>query len=126
MVAAQLRHAETIHEVWVAMRFAAAPLGASAIALRLPEGRPSEPWSYESARFAERSRALRARFSLAVERPGERCIELGWSDGRTHVDRDTELAVELLCRHVADAVERIGPRSEGRAAVPVAGLRRAG
>ena len=55
----------------------------------------------------------RARFSLLGERPDEGRIELGFSDGRRTVDRDTEIAVELLCEHVHAAVERIAARQAG-------------
>ncbi len=43
---------------------------------------------------------LRARFSLLGERPDDGRLELGFTDGRRTVDRDTEIAIELLCEHV--------------------------
>ena len=98
---------ETPWDVWVAVRFAAAPLGACAIALHL-----ADPASAASEDFTEgflgASRGLlRKQFGLEVERPGTRRIELGWADGRMGIDRDTEIAVELLCEHIACAVDRI-------------------
>jgi UDP-GlcNAc:undecaprenyl-phosphate GlcNAc-1-phosphate transferase len=55
---------------------------------------------------------LRARFSLLGERPDDGRLELGFTDGRRTVDRDTEIAVELLCEHVYAAVQRIAARHE--------------
>ena len=66
-------------------------------------------WGFDQAPLG----LLRARFSLLGERPDEGGIELGYSDGRRTVDRDTEIAVELLCEHVHAAVERIAARQAG-------------
>jgi hypothetical protein len=41
------------------------------------------------------------------ERQGESFIELGWTDGRSSMDRDTEVAVEELCSMLAPAVGRL-------------------
>ena len=41
------------------------------------------------------------------ERPDTGVLELGWVDGRKQIDRDTEIAVELLCEHVLHALSRI-------------------
>ena len=43
---------------------------------------------------------------LLGERPDGGAIELGWSDGRTRVERDTEIGVELLCEHVLQALQQ--------------------
>jgi hypothetical protein len=40
-------------------------------------------------------------------------MELGFDDGRTSLDRDTEIAVELLCECVHAAAERIAARQDG-------------
>jgi UDP-GlcNAc:undecaprenyl-phosphate GlcNAc-1-phosphate transferase len=50
---------------------------------------------------------FRARYSLLGERPDEGMVEFGWTDGRTLVDRDTEIAIELLCEHALGALARI-------------------
>ncbi len=103
----QLRRARSFHEVWEAVRSAAVPLGAQAIALQAPE-LPEEELSEGFDLPEDREPAmLRARFGLVAERPGDRHLELGFIDGRTSVDRDTEIAVELLCDHVSAALDRI-------------------
>jgi hypothetical protein len=45
-------------------------------------------------------------------RPDDGRIELGFTDGRRTVDRDTEIAIELLCEHVHAAVERMAALHE--------------
>jgi UDP-GlcNAc:undecaprenyl-phosphate GlcNAc-1-phosphate transferase len=109
-----LREAEEPWEIFVALRFAVAPLGASAIALRLPElqGAPPEGFS-EGFEGRGGEDLLRARFGLAVGLPGRSEIEVAWTDGRDTVDRDTEIAIEILCGHVAGALER-AERSRAR------------
>jgi hypothetical protein len=47
------------------------------------------------------------RYGLGLERPGETCIELRWSDGRDCMDRETELAIEELCCCLVLAMGRL-------------------
>ena len=61
---------------------------------------------------------------LAVERPGDDHIELGWTDGRLQVDRGTEVAIELLCDHLVVALERIERSRARRESGKVIALRR--
>lgn len=119
----ELRSARTIEEVRVALSMAADALSAKAIALHLPE----EPDGIEllAAGFDEiPSTAFRARYGLFPERPGDTHIELGWDDGRTSIDRDTEIAVEIVCDHVAAAMERIASAASEPQRLSVANLRR--
>lgn len=114
-VAEHLRAAQTHWEVWTALQFAAAPLGASAIALRLPaETAESEPEDFELGFEPVSRRMFRVHYGLVVEHPGHRQIELGWTDGRKAIDRDTEIAIEILCEHLSDALERIDRVPEER------------
>jgi UDP-GlcNAc:undecaprenyl-phosphate GlcNAc-1-phosphate transferase len=104
-------------EVWASIRDAAGALGAVAVALRFAPG-AGEPEVEEG--FDEVGlELLRARYGLLPERPGDAWLELGWTDGRATVDRDTEIAIELLCDHVSTALERLE-----RAAGPAPALAR--
>lgn len=101
-----LSRAQSFDEVWEGLRCAAPGLGACAVRLSL------EPSSSTRTEFSEGFDAgapelLRARYGLVLERPDEDVLELGWADGRQGVDRDTEIAVELLCEHLSTAVERL-------------------
>ena len=35
----------------------------------------------------------------------ERVLELGWSDGRQEIDRDTEIAVDIFCEYLGEALD---------------------
>jgi UDP-GlcNAc:undecaprenyl-phosphate GlcNAc-1-phosphate transferase len=111
-----LRDARTLDDVWLALRLGAKGVGASAIALRpVPAAPPPrEPFTHG---FDVAEELLVARFGLDPERPGgpgETFLELGWNDGRVEIDRDTEIAVEILCGEVSGALERLGVRTQRR------------
>jgi UDP-GlcNAc:undecaprenyl-phosphate GlcNAc-1-phosphate transferase len=115
----RLRAAPDFEGVWAILREATGPLGASAVGLRLEDG---EELAHG---FVGRPPGLlRARYGLFPERPGDACLEVGWTDGRDTVDRDTEIAIELLCAHVATALERLGRDAEPAALAEVVNLRR--
>jgi hypothetical protein len=48
-----------------------------------------------------------ARYPLRNERPEANRLKLGWSGGPEVVDRDTEIAVDVLCDHLRNALSRI-------------------
>jgi UDP-GlcNAc:undecaprenyl-phosphate GlcNAc-1-phosphate transferase len=103
---AALAKARTLDEAWAALVAAADELGAAAVALSVElsaGGRQEFSEGFEEGGAA----MLRARYGLVMERPDDDTVEFGWSDGRPEVDRDTEIAVELLCDHLSTAVERI-------------------
>ncbi len=110
-----MRHSASVDEIWEGVKGAAAALGASCAALTLVERRGDESaTTMRSVGFDEAGPELfRARYSLLGERPDEGAIELGWTDGRTAVDRDTEIGVELLCEHVMTALQRLDPGRAG-------------
>jgi UDP-GlcNAc:undecaprenyl-phosphate GlcNAc-1-phosphate transferase len=123
-IGATLRAAADLTEVWLAVRLAGKALSAAAVALHLPDDPPegAEPLSVG---FDELDgEALRARYGLFPERPGDTHLELAWVDGRASVDRDTEIAIELVCDHVASALDRIGRSEELAAGMKVVNLRR--
>jgi UDP-GlcNAc:undecaprenyl-phosphate/decaprenyl-phosphate GlcNAc-1-phosphate transferase len=96
-----LAGAETLRDMWEGARTGASALGATAVALRL---KSADAWAEG---FDAEAEILSARYGLMPERPGEAQLELGWDDGRELVDRDTEIAIELLCDHLSSALERI-------------------
>ena len=102
-----LRCATTMDDVWAALRLAADTVGADAIALHLPADSAGGPHRLTHGFEGRGAELFRARYGVLPERPGDTHLELGWSDGRTVVERDTEIAVELLCDHLAAALERV-------------------
>jgi hypothetical protein len=77
------------------------------VALHLSEGAPGDPGERAQGFDDAGPELFRARYGLLPERPGDTHIELGWTDGRVTVDRDTEIAIEILCEHAATALDRI-------------------
>jgi len=107
----RLRRAGDTLEVWQAVKEVAAVLGADSVALTVVERNGETKRTEYAVGFDEAGPdLLRARYSLLGERPDEGGLELGWTDGRETVDRDTEIAVELLCEHVYGALQRIEAR----------------
>ena len=44
----------------------------------------------------------------------ERILVLGWNDGRTAIDRDTEIAAEIFCDHLGEALDIVKSTAEVR------------
>ncbi len=106
-----LRRAYSAEEIWEGVKRGAFALGAGCAALTLVERSGGESaTTVRSVGFDEAGpRIVRSRHSLLGGRPDEGGIELGWTDGRAAVDRDTEIAVEILCEHVLAAAQRLFP-----------------
>jgi UDP-GlcNAc:undecaprenyl-phosphate/decaprenyl-phosphate GlcNAc-1-phosphate transferase len=112
----RIRHAHAVDEVWEATREAAEELGACCASLVVvtrngTSHRSEFSWGFESTPPG----VVRGRFSLLGERPDDGRLELGFRDGRTTIDRDTEIAIEMLCEHVHAAAERISGRRHAEA-----------
>jgi UDP-GlcNAc:undecaprenyl-phosphate GlcNAc-1-phosphate transferase len=120
----EIQAARDLDDVWLSLRFAAVALGASAVALRLSGPHPVGAETYSDG-FGADGELLVARYGLVPERPGEAHVELGWSDGRATIDRDTEIAIELLLAQAANPVTRLSHRP-APALHPVREERRAG
>lgn len=96
--------------VWTVVREVAPAFGAVGVGLTL--ARPgSRRWSHGLDDLP--ASALRARYGLIAERPGDEHVDLAWTDGRETVHRDVEIAIELLCEHVTAALGRIETAGEG-------------
>ncbi len=110
------RNADRLVEVWAAARMGADALGASASALHLPRVTDRGDLAFSEGFDVAGPELFRVAYGLLPERPGDRQLELGWHDGRNAIDRDTEIAIELLCDHLSTAIERIESRDDGVAA----------
>ncbi len=119
-----LRLAASLSDVWIATWPAARALGASAIALRLGASGAGEAAAFADGFDDAGPELFRVRFGVVPERPDANVLELGFSDGRRGLDRDTEIAVELLCDHVCGALERLETRRETPIPGRVVNLRR--
>jgi UDP-GlcNAc:undecaprenyl-phosphate GlcNAc-1-phosphate transferase len=120
-IAERLRGASHVGHVWDSVREAAPALGADYVSLQLVEERPFGPRHLHFVEGVEEAdpRLFRSQHSLRGERPDSGCIELGWADGRSSINRDTEAAVEQLCGHVLQALSRIQSDGEAEKVVPL-------
>ncbi len=111
----QLQHAAEVGMVWESVRAAAPALGAECACLRMAGDPPGSASSCDDLARRRCHAAGKGRsctgHNLRGERPGARVLALGWNDQRTHVDSDTERAVEQLCGHLHAALERIDARA---------------
>jgi UDP-GlcNAc:undecaprenyl-phosphate GlcNAc-1-phosphate transferase len=111
-------------DLWVALRMAAQTVGARAVALHLSPDRGKEAGAFSEGFDEAGLHLFRARYDVFPERPGDTEIELGWSGGRSAIDRDTEIAVEILCDHLSAALDRLGDLPEPSLLARVVNLRR--
>ena len=102
----RLRYVRTLGEVWVIVTEAAAVFGAAYVRVG-----PSPEFSHGfDTHEASAGQLFASRFVL----PGsELVLELGWTDGRREIDRDTEIAVDLFCEYLVDAFEVLKAESTG-------------
>ena len=109
-VGERLKRAAELNEVWESVRALAAAVGARCVGLRLLE--KVADGSTHVTQFSQGfddvgPGVFRTRHSVVGERREGGTVELGWTDGRRELERDTEIAVELACEHVLAALNRI-------------------
>jgi UDP-GlcNAc:undecaprenyl-phosphate/decaprenyl-phosphate GlcNAc-1-phosphate transferase len=96
----RLRQVTTLDQVWVVVTDAAIVFGATSLRLG-----PSPSFAHEIEATGSNVSDL---FEYRFMPPGNAgALELGWRDGRREIDRDTEIAVDLFCEHLVDALERL-------------------
>jgi UDP-GlcNAc:undecaprenyl-phosphate GlcNAc-1-phosphate transferase len=122
----RLRRAGDRQEIWNVIREVVPVFDASFVSLeiasedadgaRTPTVFSNSPATVNDETTPTPTGAFRARFSLVGVRHDEGYMELGWSDARVALDRDTEIAIELFCDYIVDAFERVRtrPRPTGR------------
>jgi UDP-GlcNAc:undecaprenyl-phosphate GlcNAc-1-phosphate transferase len=107
----RLRTVRTTDEIWPIVVEASTIFGAVGVGVRLVAGNSGPPqWAFgqglENPPAA--GQLFRAQFSVPGAKPLERVLELAWSDERKEIDRDTEIAVDIFCEYLADAIDAIG------------------
>jgi UDP-GlcNAc:undecaprenyl-phosphate GlcNAc-1-phosphate transferase len=107
----RLRQLRAPDEMWPLVVEAAGILGAIAVTWQIDltiSKEASEPvtFNHGSAAGDDAAAALfRFRFNVPGAKADARSLELGWADGRQEVDRDTEIAVEIFCEHLGEALD---------------------
>jgi len=117
-IAAELRRAASVAVAWDAVKPLCALVLARdlSLALRGPHLNGERVTTLFQTDFTPSGRAVFvAKFGVGDEH-GQ--LDLTWDDGRTEIDRDHEIAVEVLCDHLAEALARISPREVASAPMP--------
>jgi UDP-GlcNAc:undecaprenyl-phosphate GlcNAc-1-phosphate transferase len=107
----RLRQLRTGEDIWHVAIEAAKTLGAtSATLMSDPAAKltstPTTVFRWDGGPLDASPEPFRGRFVV----PGgkaERNLELGWTDGRQEIDRDTEIAVDIFCEYLGDALDAI-------------------
>jgi UDP-GlcNAc:undecaprenyl-phosphate GlcNAc-1-phosphate transferase len=117
-IAAELQRAAGLAEVWDLVKPFASTVGAAGFSLAVASSRSS----------GERITTLyqvdcppsgRARFEAGFGIGDDQGrVELVWDDGRAEMDRDHEIALEVLCDHLAAALERLAPAAAEAEPIP--------
>jgi UDP-GlcNAc:undecaprenyl-phosphate GlcNAc-1-phosphate transferase len=112
----RLRRTKTLEEIWPVVTEAISVFGAVGMNLRLGtavDGNGGNLFSSGLDGLGTGSNVFRAQFVVPV--PGGKATEQ-LLDGRREVDRDTEIAVDILCEYLGDAFEAV--KESGASATP--------
>jgi UDP-GlcNAc:undecaprenyl-phosphate/decaprenyl-phosphate GlcNAc-1-phosphate transferase len=104
----RLRSSRTSEEIWGIVVESMTIFGAAGVALRIGTAESGS----EEIRFSRGLDELnsevglfRMEFFVPGGKAGERMLEIGWTDGRRDLDRDTEIAIDIFCEYLGDAIE---------------------
>jgi UDP-GlcNAc:undecaprenyl-phosphate GlcNAc-1-phosphate transferase len=120
----RLRQLRGPTEMWPLILEAARALGAVAATLRvdvpeMPETTTPLTLSHTPADGAPPTYApFSFQFTVPSAKAAERTLELVWFDGRTEIDRDTEIAAEIFCEHLGEALDLARSATGSRASTP--------
>jgi UDP-GlcNAc:undecaprenyl-phosphate GlcNAc-1-phosphate transferase len=108
----RLRHLRAAEEMWPIVVEAGKAVGAIQVRLRLDDtgGQDfsSPPPVLESANDqGTQEEAFTSQFAVPGGKTAERTLELTWTDGRHEIDRDTEIAIDIFCEYLGEALETI-------------------
>lgn len=103
----RLSIATSAEELWDGVRHLRDDFGAATMSLALHD--PGKNHDVHLRRFSTTEAADTAAMVRAIEFPGDvrGALEFAWNDGRLEIDRDDEIAAEVLCDHLASAWKRI-------------------
>ncbi|HTB57540.1 MAG TPA: MraY family glycosyltransferase [Polyangia bacterium] len=107
----RLKQLRAPDEMWLLVIEAGKALGASTIDLRIDLLGATEAASTATYSHGNDEKAAAGTFRFEFLVPGskaaERILVLGWGDGRTAIDRDTEIAAEIFCEHLGEALDMV-------------------
>jgi UDP-GlcNAc:undecaprenyl-phosphate GlcNAc-1-phosphate transferase len=107
----RLRQLKSVNEMWPIVLETAGIFTASGVRLQVDtqgseEGTP--PASFAHGFDSAGQDVFTARFSVpGGGRTADRVLELAWTDGRREIDRDTEIAIDIFCEYLGEAIELV-------------------
>ncbi len=119
----RLRQLGTATEMWPVVVEAATVLGATFVSLQADLAGPAMDAANTATpsiitlshgAIEDESGPLSLfRFQLLIPGPKgrSRILELGWNDGRQEIDRDTEIAAEIFCERLGEALDMVSRSS---------------
>jgi UDP-GlcNAc:undecaprenyl-phosphate/decaprenyl-phosphate GlcNAc-1-phosphate transferase len=110
----RLHQARATDEMWPIVIEAAGILEASCVRLRSEATGADASAAFSHGADPEADFPDGVRFVVPAGRGAERVLELAWPDGRREVDRDTEIAIDIFCEHLGDALELMSPLGVAR------------
>jgi UDP-GlcNAc:undecaprenyl-phosphate/decaprenyl-phosphate GlcNAc-1-phosphate transferase len=100
-----LARARNHEQFWEAISPLAKDLNVCELTISLEELASNEHRACRSFEFSDPgsdAKPFRASFEIVGREKPIGSIEMLWSDGRQEIDRDEEIAIELLCEHIAE------------------------
>lgn len=119
----RLRQFESAEQMWPSVIEAAMAVGATGVSLWFKEVEGDDSFTEPAFRHCadaddSSAESFRGRFAVPSSRRQGCQLELGWTDGRGEIDRDTEIAIDIFCEYLANALDL--------APTPAVALRRPG
>jgi UDP-GlcNAc:undecaprenyl-phosphate/decaprenyl-phosphate GlcNAc-1-phosphate transferase len=102
----RLQQARTMDEIVPIIHEATTVFGAATMTVRASSDDPASVLVFPVSDDAA-AEAFRGQFIVPGGKPSERILEVFWHDGRREVDRDTEIAVDVFCEYLANAIDAI-------------------
>jgi UDP-GlcNAc:undecaprenyl-phosphate GlcNAc-1-phosphate transferase len=108
----RLQQVRAADDMWPIVVEAATIVQAAGVRLRA-QATGADPTAFSHGFDADGAALEGVRFVVPGGKGGERVLELAWSDGRREVDRDTEIAIDIFCEHLGDALEQLSAAPVG-------------
>lgn len=120
-IGSQLRSADGVELVWESVKYLAPAMKAREMRLSIDESRTVNTWRDPDGSDRMPPCIVRIPLERRAGAPGGQLgnIEVRWTDGRSQIDRDDEIALEMVKDHVESALDRLlgdlpaGPRDVG-------------
>jgi len=115
-----LAKAQTVEQIWESVRPLAEALNASSLEMRLKRrgGDLEDTVRFETQRSAGSALPLEIALEIAANEQKFGKLTLAWRDGRGEVNRDEELALELVADSIAKATRDVISQGVARSPLP--------